>query len=80
MKLLMRPYRTEDDFWRIRDFLKEIFLLNNRRMLCWPVSRWDYWRWHGIMNLKDGSLERDVTLWETNEGQIAAVVNPEEPG
>jgi mycothiol synthase len=80
MKLLMRPYRTEDDFWRIRDFLKEIFLLNNRRMLCWPVSRWDYWRWHGIKNLKDGSLERDVTLWETNEGQIAAVVNPEEPG
>jgi mycothiol synthase len=80
MMLLKRAYQTEDDFWRIRDFLQVVFLLNNHRMLCWPVSRWDYWRWHGIMNLGVGSLERDVTLWETDEGQIAAVLNPEEPG
>jgi GNAT superfamily N-acetyltransferase len=80
MKLMMRAYQTENDFWRIRDFLREVFLLNNRRMLCWPVFRWDYWRWHGIMNLGDGDLEKDVTLWETEKGQIAAVLNPEEPG
>ncbi len=75
-----RKYYSEDDFWRIRDFLWEVFLLNDRHMLCWPVFRWDYWRWHGILNLRDGSLERDVYLWETEKGQIAAVLNPEEPG
>ena len=80
MKLTMRAYQTEEDFWRIRDFLREVFLLNNRRMLCWPVFRLDYWRWHGIMNLRDGSLEEDVLLWETEDQRIAAVLNPEEPG
>jgi GNAT superfamily N-acetyltransferase len=80
MRLILRKYQTEDDFLRIRDFLSEVFLLNDRCMLCWPVFRWDYWRWHGILNLGDGSLEKDVYLWETENRQIAAVLNPEEQG
>lgn len=79
-KLLMHSYHTEDDFWRIRKFLREVFLLNKRRMISWPVARWDYWRWHGIMNLNDGSLETGVYLWETEVGQLAAVLNREEAG
>ncbi len=42
--------------------------------------RWDYWRYHGIMNLGDGSLEQAVFIWETAAGQIAAVLNREEAG
>src|SRR4030042_1883253 len=80
MKLKMRSYKNEDDNKRIRDFLGEVFLLNNRRMLSWPVARWDYWRWHGIMNLGDGTLESDVYLWETPDGQIAAMLNREGAG
>ena len=31
MKPTMRLYQTEDDTWRIRGFLREVFLLNGRR-------------------------------------------------
>ena len=80
MKLIMRPYHSEDDFWFIRVFLREVFLLNNRRMLSWPVARFDYWRWHGILYLGDGKLEEHVFLWETEDNQIAAVLNREGAG
>jgi mycothiol synthase len=77
MKLTMRNYQGETDYRRIGDFLREVFLLNGRRMHSWPVARLDYWRWHGIMNLGDASLEEHVFLWETDDGQIAAVLNSE---
>ncbi len=77
MKLIMRSYQSEDDYNRIRDFLFEVFLLNNRRMLSWPVARLDYWRWHGIYNLGQGALEKDVYLWETETGQLGSVLNCE---
>jgi mycothiol synthase len=77
MKLTLRNYQGEPDYLRMRDFLRKVFLLNDRHMFSWPVARLDYWRWHGIMNLGDGSLEADVFLWETDDGQIAAVLNSE---
>jgi len=55
-------------------------MCNDRRMLSWPVARLDYWRWHGILNLSDGALEKDVYLWETEQGQIASVLNREGAG
>ena len=76
----MRGYQDESDYWQIRDFLQRIFLLNDRRELSWQTDRFDYWRWHGIENLGHGNLERDVFIWEDTQGQIAAVLNPEEPG
>ena len=79
MQLTMRMYQTEDDYWRIREFLRRVFLLNNQRELCWHVARFDYWRWHGIENLGHGKLEQDVFIWETADGQIAAVLNREGP-
>ena len=80
MNINIRQYQTEDDFWRIRSFLRDVFILNDRRMLSWPVARLDYWRWHGIMNLNQGRLEEHVFLWETEAGNIAAVLNCEEIG
>jgi GNAT superfamily N-acetyltransferase len=80
MKLTLRKYQTEDDYYRIRSFLRDVFLQNDRRMFCWPVFRWDYWSWHGILNLGDGSLEAGVCLWETEDRQIAAVLNREGAG
>jgi mycothiol synthase len=80
MNLILRKYQTEDDFWRIRNYLRDVFILNDRRMLNWSVARLDYWRWHGIMNLGDGSLEKDVFLWETEDRQLVAVLNCEELG
>ena len=80
MKLMQRKYRCEDDYWRIRQFLREVFLLNDRRELSWPLYRWDYWRWHVNANIFRFSLEAAVFLWETAEGRLAAVLHPDGPG
>jgi mycothiol synthase len=80
MKLTMRVYQLEDDYWRIREFLRRVFTLNDRRELSWQVYRFDYWRWHGVENMGHGRLEEGVFLWETADGQIAAVLNREGPG
>jgi mycothiol synthase len=55
-------------------------LLNGVLEKSWHVARLDYWRWHKITNLGDGRLEQDVFLWETEEGQIAGVLNREQAG
>ena len=47
MGLSMRTAREQDDYWRIREFLREVFLLNGRRELSWQAYRFDYCRWHG---------------------------------
>jgi mycothiol synthase len=77
MKLTMRPYRDEEDFWTIRRFLREVYLQNGRTEHSWQAARLDYWRWHGILNMGDGDLETGVFLWETPGGDLAAVANCE---
>jgi len=79
MKDKTRLYQSEEDFWRVRQFLREVYLLNGRRELSWQPYRWDYWRWHGIENIGQGPLEKTVHLWESN-GQIIAMLNPENAG
>jgi GNAT superfamily N-acetyltransferase len=76
----MRQYQTENDWWRIRAFLRQVFLLNGRRELSWHIARLDYWRWHGVANCGHGELARDVFIWESRDGEIAAVLNCEGPG
>jgi hypothetical protein len=40
------------------------------------VARFDYWRWHFILTCQVcGSLDTVTTLWETEDGKIAAVLN-----
>jgi mycothiol synthase len=74
--LSMRPVQTEDDYWRIRAFLREVFLCNDRLELSWHVARLDYWRWHFIENCQVcGPVEQVTCLWETAGGQIAAVLH-----
>ncbi|MBN1875515.1 MAG: GNAT family N-acetyltransferase [Anaerolineae bacterium] len=81
MKLTMRKYREEADYWRIRAFLREVFLRNERRERSWHVARLDYWRCHVNANAGFFSDIGDVIfLWETPTGQLAAVLNPESPG
>lgn len=81
MELLIRNYAGDGDYWKIRDFLRKVFLLNKHKELSWQVIRWDYWRWHGIENrLVAHSLEDTTFLWETPQGELAAVLNPEGAG
>ena len=80
MKLSMRHYLGEDDYWAIREFLRDVYLRNDRTEHSWPAARLDWWRWHGIANCGHGKLERDVFLWETAGGELAAVLNSEGRG
>lgn len=75
-----RSYQNDEDYWRIRAFLRTLYLLNNRIEYSWQAYRFDYWRWHGVENIDHFSLSNVVWLWETNDGQIAAVLNPESRG
>lgn len=79
MKLEMRPY-TADDFWKVRAFLRDTFFANGRVERNWQAYRFEYWVWHGVANLDQGPLEEKVFLWETPEGELAAVLNAEGKG
>jgi GNAT superfamily N-acetyltransferase len=81
MKLKMRHYKDEADYWRIREFLREVMVANGLLEKSWCVARLDYWRWHGIENCGSvESMEKVIYLWETESGQLAAVLNPEDRG
>lgn len=76
MKVSFHPYETEDDFWRMREFLRQVFLLNHRLERCWHVARLDYARWHSCLNCAKVSLEEVAYLWES-EGQLIAFLMPD---
>jgi len=80
MKLIHRKYQSEDDYWAIRAFLREVFLLHDRREVGWPAYRWDYWRWHVNENIFRFDLSAAVFLWVNTDGRLAAVLHPEGPG
>lgn len=71
MNVSFRPYQTEDDFWRMREFLRRVFLLNHRLERTWHVARLDYARWHGCMNCANIRLEDIAYLWESDDQLIA---------
>ncbi|MBE0696514.1 MAG: hypothetical protein IH586_06290, partial [Anaerolineaceae bacterium] len=79
-KLNFRPYQNEEDYWRIREFLRQVMLRNNRREHSWHVARLDYWWWFGNPDLEKIPLEENVFIWETDTKQIGAVLNPEVRG
>ncbi|MBK7894553.1 MAG: GNAT family N-acetyltransferase [Candidatus Promineifilaceae bacterium] len=76
MKLTCRTCTKEDDFWRTRNFLREIFLLNGRLEHSWNVARLDYWRWHYIKTCTIfEAVEKGMALWENTDGKIVAALN-----
>lgn len=80
MRLAKRKYRGGADDQVIREFLRAVFLLNQRREYCWPVYRWDYWLWHVNKNLHHFNLQAAIFLWEDSNSKLAAVLNPDNPG
>ena len=77
MKLIQRPLQTEDDYFRLRNFLREVFLLNDRLEHSWNVARLDHWRWHHILTCQITPPFDQVTqAWETEDGRLAAAVHP----
>lgn len=79
MKPILRPYQTEDDYWRIRAFLRDVLLLNDRHEYSWSLLRWDYWLWHVNLNIFHLKLEDVIHIWEA-DGQMVAMLNPDGDG
>jgi mycothiol synthase len=77
MSLKLHPCQDEADYWRIRNFLREVFLINGRLEHSWNVARLDYWRWHIIKNCQSTDLFEKVTAtWQKEDGELAAVLHP----
>jgi GNAT superfamily N-acetyltransferase len=75
-KLTFRACTKEDDFWKARNFLREIFLLNGSLEHSWHVARLDYWRWHFIKTCRIfDSFTNGMAIWETTDGKIIAALN-----
>ena len=80
LKPISRPYQSTEDYWRIREFLRQVMILNQRREFSWHVARWDYWWWFANPDIEKIRPEEHVFLWETPGGEFAAVLNPEGHG
>ncbi len=80
MKLIRRRFNPDRDDEHIRQFLRDVFVCNERHEWAWPLYRWDYWRWFINPDLLHYQLEAALFLWETPAGELAALLNPEGPG
>ncbi len=80
MRLFLRKYQNDSDYVKIRDFLREIYLLHNRREVCWPVYRWDYWYWNVNANMQYVNLSAAIFLWENSEGKLVSMLHPDSKG
>jgi hypothetical protein len=66
MRLIQQTYHSEVDYWRIRNFLREVFLLNDRIERSWHVARLDHWRWHFIQTCEQTPpFEQVIFTWQT---------------
>lgn len=74
MKLTMRKFQDEEDFWRMRALAREAFLLNDRLERSWSTPRLDYWRWHYITTVGTEPMEKVTNLWENTDGHLVAAV------
>ena len=79
MNYVPRSYQGEQDYWKVRGFLRHVFTLNNLREKCWHVARWGYWYHHIVKNIFP-RLHDSVFIWENHEDEIISVLNPESPG
>jgi len=76
MEYRMRRYESEEDYCKLREFLRKVFRANGLREYSWHVARLDYWRWRVMENcLKVYSLNEHIIFWEDGNKKIVAAVN-----
>lgn len=80
MNLTKRKYQSEADFWKMRHFLRHVFMLNNCLEHSWSLPRLDYWIWHFTKTCDTPLPEENTALWETEDGELVAFVNAIDPG
>ena len=77
MNYTFHNVRGEDDYYRVREFLRACYLLTGRREFCWQPYRLDYARWHSLLNISKARYEDVMFIWEAG-GCIAGVLNAED--
>ena len=75
-----RSYQDDEDYWRLRAFLREVFLCNGRQELSWQVARLDYWRYFINKHIDHYPLSQAISIFETVDGRIAGIVTPDGRG
>ncbi|HVU13011.1 MAG TPA: GNAT family N-acetyltransferase [Phototrophicaceae bacterium] len=74
MPYQIRSIDDEENYWRLRAFLREVFLCNHRQELSWQAARLDYWRYF-INPLNDHyPLSQAIHIFETANGTIAGAL------
>jgi mycothiol synthase len=76
MQFTSRAFQSDDDYWHMREFLRQVFQWNNRSLKSWHVARLDYARWHSILNCAKVRMDEIVTLWHAGS-QLAAILMPD---
>ncbi len=76
MTICCRPYQTEEDYWRMRAFLRAVYVENGHQNHSWHVARLEYARWHTCLNCAGVRLEDVTTLWE-QDGELIGFVLPD---
>ena len=73
MNFVRKQYESDEDYWRIRGFFRNLRAEDPRPSVTWNVSDFDYWRWHTLENVW-GRDPRELAYWEDPQGQIVAVL------
>ena len=73
-----RALRTDDDWWRIRDFILETYSITPVGFI-WENRRWEGWRLHREHPVPVRRLREVVRIWESG-GRIVGVAHPEGRG
>lgn len=76
----LRTYAGDDDFWSVRRLFRRLLAEADFHPATWGVPRWDYWRWHGVLNCGSPPPEELVTLVEDEADDLIGVVNAEDRG
>lgn len=74
-----RPYRTDDDFWKLRHLLIDAFPITPLGW-NWDLRRWDGERFHDAEPDKPAEWMNGIRFWETPEGHLAGAAFAQRAG
>lgn len=73
-----RALRTDDDWWRIRDFILETYAITPTGFI-WENRRWEGWRFHRERQVPVRRLREVIRIWESSN-RIVGAAHPEGRG
>ena len=73
-----RALRTDDDWWRIRDFILDTYPITPPGFV-WENRRWEGLRFHRERPVPVRRLREVIRIWESS-GQIVGAAHPEDRG